>query len=366
MTTIRVPLKGSSYSIVIEQGVLSRCGSYLKKLRIGRDAVVITNPKIFRLYGQTVSRSLRQSNYSVRFELVPDSERAKSAACLIRLAGSLAKYDKYKELFIIALGGGVAGDLAGFVAAVYKRGIPYVQMPTTLLAQVDSSIGGKVAIDLPVAKNMLGAFYQPRMVLSDVSVLKTLAQRNFRNGMAEVIKYGVIKDLRLFELLEGKGRGLAMADGKTLEHIVSRSARIKAEVVGRDEFDSKGIRAILNYGHTIGHALESASSYSGLYNHGEAIAIGMVVAADISASLGILPKGDLGRIENTIKDAGLPTNIRNVRLSDIYEAHLHDKKFMHRKNRFVLPERIGKVRIVQDIPEKLIRQTLRKRIRDNY
>lgn len=365
MATIRVPLKGRPYSLVIERGLLSRCGSHLQKLRIGKDAVVITNPKIFRLYGDTVGRSLRKSNYSVKFEIVPDSERAKSTACLVRLAGSVAKYDKYKELFIIALGGGVVGDLAGFVAAVYKRGVPYVQMPTTLLAQVDSSIGGKVAIDLPVAKNMLGAFYQPKMVLSDVSALKTLCARDFRNGLAEVIKYAVIKDSRLFKFLESKGRGLAMLDDKTLEHIISRSARIKADIVGRDEFDLKGIRAILNYGHTIGHALESASAYSGLYNHGEAIAIGMVVAANISADLGILPKGDLRRIRNTISDAGLPTDIRGLRLSDIYEAHLHDKKFMHRKNRFVLPERIGRVRIMQDIPEKLIRRTLKDRIRKN-
>jgi len=202
MKKIRVNLKDRSYDILIGESLLKGCGPILNRLDIGKDAVIVTNKYLLGLYGTILARSLKRAGISVRFELVPDSERAKSNRTAIELINRIAGYDKGKRLFIIAFGGGVIGDLAGFVAAVYKRGVPYVQIPTTLLAQVDSSIGGKVAIDTPIAKNLIGAFYQPRLVLSDISLIKTLSKRQIRNGIAEILKYGVIKDRNLFEYLK--------------------------------------------------------------------------------------------------------------------------------------------------------------------
>ncbi|MCX5667843.1 MAG: 3-dehydroquinate synthase, partial [Candidatus Omnitrophica bacterium] len=285
MRCVKVNLKDRSYNILIGDGLLSKSGAIIKKLKIGRDAVVITNKSLRHAYGKTLKHSLNRSGISVKFELVPDSEKAKSSHTLLKVLDHIAAYDRNRSVFIIALGGGVAGDLAGFAAAVYKRGIPYVQIPTTLLAQVDSSVGGKAAIDLPAGKNLAGAFYQPKVVISDINVLMSLPQRQVRNGLAEIIKYGVIKDRELFVYLEKNYRKAALLDKKTLSTLITRSVRIKARIVADDELDRKGKRMVLNYGHTIGHAIEAASSYSNRYNHGEAIAIGMCVAADIASKL---------------------------------------------------------------------------------
>ncbi|MFA5145847.1 MAG: 3-dehydroquinate synthase [Candidatus Omnitrophota bacterium] len=362
MKKIQLSLPGRSYDILIGRGLTYDCGAAIRGLRIGRDAVVVTNERLFALYGKAIRASLRRAGLSVHFELVPDSERAKSAKVVFGLINDISTYDKDRTLFLVAFGGGVVGDVAGFAAAVYKRGIPYVQMPTTLLAQVDSAIGGKTAIDTTVAKNLVGAFYQPRIVLSDTGMLDSLAPRQMRTGMAEVIKYGVIKDARLFEYLENNLRNIYAHRPEALELIVSRSSAIKARVVEADEFDRKGARVILNYGHTIGHAIETASGYSGRYSHGEAISIGMVVASDIAVRLGLLKAPDGARIEALIKKAGLPTALAGLRLRDLYEAHRHDKKFIHGKNRFVLPRGIGIAGTVEDIPEAVIKGSLAGRL----
>ena len=359
MITTKVHLKDRSYDIVIGDGLLKKVGGILKKLDIGQDAVVITNERLLRLYRRPLEKSLTEGKLTVHFETVPDSEKAKSATIATRLIDRISKHDKSKSIFIIAFGGGVVGDLAGFVAAVYKRGIPYIQIPTTLLAQVDSAIGGKVAIDLSVAKNMVGAFYQPKIVISDVSVLKSLSTKQVRNGLAEIIKYGIIEDAGLFSFLEANYAKILKRDRNALEHVIERSARIKAGFVERDELDKKGIRAILNYGHTIGHAIEAATRYSGRYSHGEAIAIGMIVAARISQRLGLMHQAPADRIERLINSTGLPTKIEGLRFEDIYESHLHDKKFSRKKNRFVLPARIGKASVVEDVSDSAIRSVLK-------
>ncbi|HPM42518.1 MAG TPA: 3-dehydroquinate synthase, partial [Candidatus Omnitrophota bacterium] len=276
-----------------------------------------------------------------------------------RVLERIASRDTFKKVFIIALGGGVAGDLAGFLASVYKRGVPYVQIPTTLLAQVDSSIGGKVALDLPVAKNMVGSFYQPRMVISDTDVLKTLPRRQLANGMAEIIKYGIIKDPGLFTYLEKNYRRVLSADPRALEYVIGRSAAIKAAIVSKDEYDTTGLRAILNYGHTIGHAVEATSGYSGRYSHGEAVAVGMICAARISHILGMLNEKTLTRITALIKNCGLPTSLKGVSLPAIVKASRHDKKFVNKKTRLVLPKAIGKVKIVEGVPEDIIVEALK-------
>lgn len=359
MKKIRLHLKDRSYDILIGPGLIKSCGLILKKLRIGRDAVVITNKGLAKLYKSSLERALVKRGFSIRFETIPDSELAKSIKVASNLINRISAYDKNREIFVIAFGGGVIGDLAGFVASTYKRGIPYVQIPTTLLAQVDSAIGGKVAVDLVIAKNLVGAFYQPKTVLSDISLLRSLSRRQVKNGLSEIIKYGVIKDRALFEYLEKNYKIVLNLEEAALEYVISKSSKIKAGLVERDEFDKKGIRAALNYGHTLGHAIEAASGYSGRFSHGEAIAIGMAGAARISARLGMISTRDVNRIESLIRCVGLPTDIKGLKFNRIYDAHLHDKKFIHKKNRFILPTAIGSVKVVEGIPDHLIKDAIK-------
>lgn len=362
MKKIRVPLGERSYDILIGHGLIKNCGRILKKLNIGTDAVIITNNRLSALYKKEIEKTLNRNGFTGRFEIVPDSEKAKSISVATTILNRLSRYDVNKSIFIIALGGGVVGDLAGFVASVYKRGIPYVQIPTTLLAQVDSSIGGKAAVDLSVAKNLVGSFYQPRAVISDIAALRTLSSRQIRNGLAEIIKYGVIKDAGLFAFLETNYRKVLKLEKGALEHIVSRSVKIKADVVAKDELDRKRIRAVLNYGHTIGHAIEAASGYSGRYDHGEAVALGMLVAGRMAVELGMLKDSEAGRVEELIKKVGLPVSIKGVGALRIYKSHLHDKKFINGRNRFVLASKIGSVRIVEGVADSIIRNALKSYI----
>lgn len=359
MKKIRVPLKDRSYDILIGDGLLKKSGTILRSLDIGLDAYIITNGTLRKLYGKALERSIETSGLTAKFETVPDSEKAKSANVALRIIDRLIAYDKRRRLFIIAFGGGVIGDLAGFVAAAYKRGVPYAQIPTTLLAQVDSAIGGKVAIDLPIAKNLIGAFHQPKIVISDISLLGSLSQRELRTGLAEVIKYGVIKDARLFRFIEENYKKILGLDKKALEFIISRSSGIKAGVVEADEFDKKGLRAILNYGHTLGHAIEAAAHYSKKYNHGEAVAIGMVLASEISIRLHLIKKEEAARVKNLLRAVGLPTRISAVKFNDIRASYIHDKKFIRGENRLILPTRIGRVRVVNNVPDPVIRDVIK-------
>lgn len=362
MKKVRVGLKERSYDIVIGPELFKKIGFLLKSVRPGKDAVIITNRRLFAMYGKKLESVLKKSGFSVMFELVPDSEQAKSAEVATRLLNKIAQKDKYKNIFLVALGGGVVGDLTGFVASIYKRGIPYVQIPTTLLAQVDSAIGGKTAIDLPAAKNLAGAFYQPKIVISNISILKSLSLRRFRSAMAEIIKYGVIKDKALFSYLEKNYGKVLKGDEKALEYVISHSSKIKSDVVSKDEFDNKGLRIILNYGHTAGHAIEAASSYSGAYDHGESVAIGMVIAADIAVDLKLLSRNDAERIISLIRKCGLPTRAEGLALQKICNALCHDKKFTTGKNRFVLPVGIGRVKIVEGVPAKIVNKNIEGRL----
>lgn len=366
MIKIRLPLGDRSYDILIGSRILSRAGALIRSLDARgtpRDAVIITQAPIARAYGPVLKRSLAKQKIPSIVITIPDSERAKSIAVVRRVLERIAAYDTLRRICVIALGGGVTGDLAGFVAAVYKRGVPFVQIPTTLLAQVDSAIGGKVAIDLPAAKNLAGAFYQPRLVLSDTAILASLPRRQIASGLAEIIKYGVIADKALFAFLERNRRRILALDKAPLEHIIARSSAIKARVVARDERDLTGIRAALNFGHTAGHAIEAASGYAGRYSHGEAVAAGMVIAADIALALGMLRRADRDRMEALIRECGLPVTIAGLGLRDIMRSFAHDKKFTNRKNRLVLPVRIGAVKIVEGVPEKVIAAAIQGRMR---
>lgn len=358
MKSIRVCLNKRSYDIIVGTNILSSFGRYLKKLEFGKDAVIVTNPTITKTWGKRLSNLLNRDGFNVKFQEVPDTEKSKSIKTCLELLNGIAGHSKLKRVFIIAFGGGVIGDLAGFIASIYKRGISYVQLPTTLVAQADSAIGGKVAIDLKVGKNLAGAFYQPRLVFSEIDFLSTLPQKQLIEGLSEVIKYGVIKDRELFEFIEENLGKILRLDRKSLEFIVCRCSQIKARIVEQDEFDKLGIRAALNYGHTIGHAIEAASGYSKLYSHGKAIGLGMVAANFISRELGLISDNTCGRIENLLKRAGLPTRLKDIKPSNIYKAHLYDKKFIHGKNRFVLPLRIGGVKIIEGIPENIIKRAI--------
>ncbi len=362
METIKVNFGERSYDIVVGYNCLSQLGKMLKKIDIGKDAVVITNSTILSLYGKKLRSSLERAGLYVRIEEVPDSEKAKSQRQFIKLTERIASFDKKKRLFLVAFGGGVIGDLAGFIAAVYKRGIPYVQVPTTLLAQVDSAIGGKVAIDLELGKNLVGAFYQPRLVFSDLALLNSLSLRQIRSGLAEVVKYGVIKDPKLFCYLEDNYPRLLKREKGSLTEVVLRSSRIKARVVEKDERDTRNKRIILNFGHTIGHAIEAAAEYSGRISHGEGVAIGMILASNIARELNILASSSLHRIEALIEKIGIRTTITNIAFREIMPAFHRDKKIFCGKNRFILPTRIGQVKVEEDVPHDLILKAFAKRV----
>ncbi len=346
---IRVNLKERSYDIVIGAGILNQMASSLAKLGLGKDAVIITHPKLARLYGNALAKHLTKHGYTTKILSVPEGEKSKSAACALQLLEQVAAYDVQKKIVIIALGGGVVGDLAGFVASIYKRGVPYIQVPTTLLAQIDSAIGGKTAIDLKYGKNLVGAIYQPKLVVADINVLKTLSCRQIQNGLAEAIKYGIIKDPSLFVFIEKNHAKFLKNDATVINAIIARCAKIKADVVAIDEKDVTGVRAILNFGHTIGHAIEAASLF-GEYQHGEAVALGMRVASNISVQLKMLPNSTDQRINALISSVGLPKRISRVKLKDVLSLMMHDKKFVGTKKRFVLTRRIGSVELVADVP----------------
>ncbi|PIP19829.1 MAG: 3-dehydroquinate synthase [Candidatus Omnitrophica bacterium CG08_land_8_20_14_0_20_41_16] len=366
MYTLKLNLKARSYNIIIGSGIISALGKYLSRLNFAKDAYIITNRLIKRHYGRALTDSLANYGFNYKFKIIPDTEKSKDIKIAALVINDLAKFALKKRPFIIALGGGVVGDLSGFVASIYKRGIPYIQVPTTLLAQVDSSIGGKTAIDLSEGKNLVGAFYQPGLVLSDIALLKTLNRRQLSNGLAEAIKYGVIKDRGLFVYLEKKYKNIIKREEGALEYIVTACAKIKAGIVSLDEREEKGLRTALNFGHTIGHAIEAASGFN-KYNHGEAVALGMLVASEISVKLNLIQDSLLKRIESLIGNAGLPVRIlerpRKYRIfvEGILSKYYQDKKFIGSKNRFVLLSGLGRTKIVKAIPLRIIRWAIEKR-----
>jgi len=363
MKKIRVNLKKRSYDIVIGYGIINQLGSILHQLAPGRDAVIITNHTIYDLYGRHLQAILNRSGFTAWFKLVPDSERSKSQNVCMKLINEIAAYDRNKQIFLIAFGGGVIGDLTGFIASIYKRGINYVQIPTTFLSQVDSGIGGKTGIDLELGKNLVGTFYQPRIVLSDISFLKSLSLRQIRDGFSEVIKYGVAKDSGLFEYVEKNYKKILQLNIESLEKIIYGCSVIKARIVQTDETDKTGRRAVLNLGHTIGHAIEAAASFKKEYSHGEAVAIGMICACEISRKLKMMSLQDVKRVERIISNIGLPSQCAGLHLSDIMSAQSRDKKFIHGKNRFVLPVKIGSVVLKEGIPVKLIEVVIKQQLK---
>ena len=356
--TVNVPLGVRSYEIKIGPGLLKDLGRHCAALHLGHRCAIISDRNVAPKFARTAQLSLKKAGFESVLITVPAGETAKSLKVVEKCYDALAKHRLERKSFIVALGGGVVGDLAGFVAASYLRGIAFVQVPTTLLAHVDSSVGGKVGVNLKSGKNLVGAFHQPRLVLCDLDTLRTLPIREYRAGLAEVIKYGIIYDAELFERLERDLPRLLKRDSTTLTEVIARCCEIKAEVVGQDETET-GLRAILNFGHTIGHAIENISGY-GKYLHGEAISIGQIAAAKISASMLGLSRNDVERITTLFEAAALPIRIKlsPAQRKKLFAAMRLDKKVAAGEIKFVLASTIGKVTWGQKVPESLIHQAL--------
>lgn len=344
MRTVNVPLDRRSYSIKIGKGLLGKLGPECRNLDLGKRCAIITDTRVGRRYGAAAVKSLRAAGFDPVTLTFTAGEQQKNLRNVQACYDQLATHRLERKSFVVALGGGVVGDLGGFVAATYLRGVPFVQVPTTLLAQVDSSVGGKVGVNLKAGKNLVGAFHQPRLVLCDLDTLETLPSREYRAGLAEVIKYGIIWDAKLFRELEREMPALLTRNPVTLSRVIARSCQIKAAVVAQDEREG-GLRAILNFGHTIGHAIEAVSRY-GTFLHGEAISIGQVAAARISAEQLGLAEHHLTRITKLFQAAGLPVRLAappamQRRLLDAMQL---DKKVSGGKIQFVLAARIGSVK----------------------
>lgn len=340
MHELHVDLKDRSYSIHIGAGVLSSVVELLEPLKLSRHLVVITNDVVAPLYLEQVKNLFQNAKFSVDCVVLPDGEGHKNATSLDAIYTHMLEHNCDRGTTIVALGGGVIGDMAGFAAATYMRGIPFIQIPTTLLAQVDSSVGGKTAINHPLGKNMIGAFYQPRSVIIDVTTLDTLDERHFRAGLAEVVKYGVIADAEFFSWLEQNTSSLLAKDSAALEYAIKTCCNIKAAIVAQDETEHS-VRALLNFGHTFGHALEQLSGY-GTVLHGEAVAVGMAVAARISAQIGLCTSEDVARVDAILLNCGLDFHVPSGFTPEQYvAAMMRDKKVSSGTLRMVLARGIG-------------------------
>src|SRR5574337_2001017 len=335
---VPVTLGSRSYQIVVGTGLLKQLGALSGELLLSRRTMIVTNPGVGRLYGTTVATSLRRAGFQVAITEVPTGERAKSLRYAAGLYRTFLRNRMDRRSAVVALGGGVIGDLAGYAAATFLRGLPLVQVPTTLLAQVDSSVGGKVAVNLPAGKNLVGAFYQPSLVVADVQTMKSLPPRQMRAGLAEVIKYGMIADRELLAYVETHLDSILRAEEEPLTHLVTRSCAIKAHVVEQDERE-EGMRAILNFGHIVGHALETAAGYQRLL-HGEAIAIGMMVATMLSVNRGLCEHKELDRLRTLLVRIGLPTRA-SVNQPSLLQTIRYDKKVRNKMIYFVLTKGIG-------------------------
>lgn len=365
-TIIPVPLPQNPYNIVLATGGLGQIGAYLQDPNLvspalGKKVLIVSNPQVWKHYGETVKNSLAKAGFDVASCILPAGERYKTLRSVSKIFDSALAHRLERSSTIVALGGGVIGDMAGFAAASWLRGIAVVQIPTTLLSMVDASIGGKTGVNHPQGKNLIGAFHQPRLVLIDPKTLNTLPPREFRAGMAEVIKYGVIWDADLFQQLEASKRLSRQQDfdADALLKILQRSCQSKVDVVSQDEKES-GLRAILNYGHTIGHAIESLTHYR-TFNHGEGVGLGMIAVGDIAVALKLWPKECCDRQYELIRKAGLPTQLpATFDTKAVLDVLGTDKKVKAGQVRFIMPTAIGEVTITDQVPNSAILDSLKR------
>ena len=353
---VSVRLGARSYEIVVESGALRDVGRRLRDLAVGSRAALVSDAAVLRHHGKIVSDSLAAAGFAVTTLEVPEGQGAKTLAVAEQGWNTLLAAGLDRTSTVLALGGGAVGDLAGFVAGTYMRGVNFVQPPTTVLAQVDASIGGKTAIDHPRAKNLIGVFHQPRLVLVDPLVVRTLPDREFRSGLAEIVKHGIVLDGTYFDALERDAERLVARDVATLERTIGGSCRLKADVVERDEREAE-LRAVLNYGHTIGHALEAATGYD-RWTHGEAVALGIVAEARLARRLGLAADETVARQERLLAALGLPIRAESVDADAVLAAIARDKKSRDGRVPFVLAPRIGAFRLVYDVADDDVRRVL--------
>ena len=359
-----VETETQSYPVFVGYGLLDKLGEKMKQADLSGTATMVSDENVFSLYGNRAERVLKDAGYGVNSFVVPPGEQTKTMGSAIRIYDFLVEHRTERDDVIVALGGGVVGDLAGFVAATFLRGMPWVQVPTSLVGMADAAIGGKVGVNHPEGKNLIGSFYQPSLVLADCQTLRTLPGRELTSGWAEVSKCALILDEEFFEFLESNVGKLRKLEPKSISRAIARSVAIKARVVAEDEKERKGKRTILNYGHTIGHAVEAATGYK-RFLHGEAVAIGMMGAARLSQRLGLLPSAVVERQRALLQEFGLPTSLRgkqrNLKLSlaSVTKAMELDKKVRGRAIRWVLLQDIGKTVIRSDVPQRDVSAVIR-------
>jgi 3-dehydroquinate synthase len=356
--TVRVDLGERGYDVAVTTGDRDGLGRFARLRAAGRLAFVVTDENV-RPHAEAAAGSLAAAGFEIAYAVVPPGEAQKSLASASALYDRLVEARADRRTLVVAVGGGVIGDLAGFVAATFVRGLPFLIIPTTLLAMVDSSIGGKVGVNHARAKNLIGAFHQPVGVWADTAALATLPEAEYRSGLAEVVKYGVILDPALFADLESQGEAVLRRDGEAVRHLVARCCILKASVVSRDEREESGLRAILNYGHTFAHAFETAAGY-GSWLHGQAVAAGMMCASRLAERRGLLDRGEnlTGRQRRLLSRFGLPTGPERSPVPALVATMAHDKKALGGKLRFVLPRRLGQMALVDDVPQSEVVQVL--------
>ena len=353
---VRVELGKDSYEIIIGRNLQGELQEFVKGAGFSKKALLLTDSKVGKIYGEKVCSWLKAAGLEAALVTVPAGESSKSLAVAESVYTECIKAGLDRKSPVFALGGGVVGDLSGFIAATYMRGVPFVQLPTSLLAQVDSSVGGKVAVNHALGKNLIGAFYQPKAVFMDLEMMETLPPREISTGLGEVVKYGLIYDADFFSYLESQVGAILALEHESLSHLIARCCEIKAAVVSEDEKEA-GLRRILNFGHTIGHAIEKETGYA-RYNHGEAVAIGMVGAVRLSISQGLLPEEVLPRTEKLLQALNLPIRAEGCTVDKMYEDIFHDKKTVGGKVTWVLITEIGKTACKSDISEKAVREAM--------
>jgi 3-dehydroquinate synthase len=357
-TILHVNLAARSYDIVITRDDLAGLGQFARDRRPGTNALLITDQNVEKL-AKGVLVSLQSSGFQTSIAILPPGEMQKSLQVASTLYDRLAEIRADRKTLVVAVGGGVIGDLAGFVAATFARGLPLLMVPTTLLAMVDSSVGGKVGVNHPKAKNLIGSFHQPVGVWIDIAALKTLPDREYRSGLAEVVKYGVILDPELFAYLEKNAEAILEREQESLSHIIARCCRLKADVVEKDEREETGLRAILNYGHTFAHAFETVAGY-GQWLHGEAVSAGMICASQLANRLGMIPSELTQRQQNLLSHFGLPVAPHSWPIDDLMSVMRQDKKARDGKLRLILPQNIGNVALVEQVDEDEVRRILQE------
>jgi 3-dehydroquinate synthase len=363
MRTLKVALGGRSYEVRVGAGLLGRAGEMIAPLLARPRTVVVTDENVAELHLAELTSSLQAAGVQCETVVLPAGEETKSFAGLDELCDQLLSHELDRKDLVVALGGGVIGDLAGFAAAIYKRGIDFIQVPTTLLAQVDSSVGGKTAIDTPRGKNLIGAFHQPRLVLADLTVLGSLPDRQMRAGFAEVLKYGLLGDPAFFVWLENHAAKVLAHDAQAVEHAVVRSVEMKAQIVAADERETSGARALLNLGHTFGHALEAETGFGEALLHGEAVALGSAMAFRFSAGLGLCDPQEASRVDAVMEASGLPWRMDQIQggpfTADRLLAHMaQDKKAEGGRLVLVLARRIGEAFVEPDVEAARLRDFL--------